>query len=78
MEFWLEWRRQDSFYHLRMSPIVDQESTFDDTEKGGNTHNLCWRPLVFVNFLGFRFTKFHTFFAAKVPIGMIIRPSSFN
>jgi hypothetical protein len=23
-----------------MSPKVDQESTFDDTEKGGNAHNL--------------------------------------
>jgi hypothetical protein len=47
-----------------MSPIVDQESTFDDTGKSGNAHICAWRQLIFINFLRFRFTEFHTFFAA--------------
>jgi hypothetical protein len=58
-----------AFHHFRMSPVVDQESTFADTEKSGRAHVCGWRQLVFINFLRFRFTEFQT---SLPPTGDII------
>jgi hypothetical protein len=47
-----------------MSPIVDQESTFDDTEKGGNAHNVCLVAAGLYELLRISVHKISHFFAA--------------